>query len=78
MEKRDILETGDSDTDNDSDRYRNEPGSGELHVGSPRRCVKNKIRRGLRGLHGFIFKIYTRKSIIYLSFASGPPYAPAS
>ena len=34
------METGDSDTDNDSDRYRNEPGSGELHVGSPRRgCV---------------------------------------
>ena len=39
MGKRDILETGDSDTDNDSDRYRNEPGSGELHVGSPRRCA---------------------------------------
>ena len=26
------LETGDSDTDNDSYRHRNEPGSGELHL----------------------------------------------
>ena len=34
------LETGDSDTHHDSDRHRNEPGSGELHVGCPSRgCV---------------------------------------